>query len=311
MMALAMAFAAIAAMVVPATVAGATGDNGVLYNSIISPVPGNLPSQPFQAQQTSEFGNQITLTEPAGRLRTVVVTMSSWACQSGAWSTNDCSTDPGAKFTEPITLNIYNVPTSTSFPRPGSLIATITKTFSIPYRPSASEKCTDLGFPGRWFDGKRGCFNGKAVNITFNFSPLHVTLPQDIVFGIAYNTSQYGYHPYGALPCEATAAGCPYDSLNVALSQDPTNLTRGSDPNVGKVFFNTATASLYCDGGAAGSGFFRLDSPSAPSCWGVNTPGTNAPFYIPAVRFNGGADSGGADSGGDGGADSGSVDGEG
>ena len=87
----------------------------------------------------------------------------------------------------------------------------------------------------------------------------------------------------------AAAAGCPYDSLNVALSQDPTNVTKGSNPNTGKVFWNTSTASAYCDGGAAGSGTFRLDSPGtlpADQCWTVgNTPGT-PPYYVPAVQFN-------------------------
>jgi hypothetical protein len=286
MMTVVIGLAAIAAMVVSATVAAANeGDSNVLYNSTVSPLPGNLPSLSFQATQTSEFGNQIRLTNAASRLSTVVVTMSSWACQSGGWSTKDCATKAGATFTEPITLNLYtaNTPGSTL---PGVLITSITKTFSIPYRPSASAKCTGTS-AGEWFDGRQGCFNGKAVDITFNFGSLHVTLPRNIVFGIVYNTSQYGPKPYGALACESTVAGCPYDSLNVALSQDPTNLTRGSDPNFGKVFWNTATASNYCDLGAAGVGFFRLDSPVVPPCWGVNPPYTNAPFYIPAVQFNG------------------------
>ena len=258
-------------------------DADVLYKSTVSPLPGNLPSQPFQAQQTIEFGNEIMLTKPASPLSSVVVTMSSWACQAGSWNTNDCVTAPGATFTEPITLNIYNAPTTTTLPNPGALITSLTQTFSIPYRPSASPQCTGNSL-GQWYDGKQGCFNGKAVNITFKFGP-GIKLPQDIVFGIAYNTSQYGPNPYGALPCESTPQGCPYDSLNVALSQDPTNLKVGSDPNTGKVFWNTKTATYYCDGGKAGSGTFRLDSPGVPPCWGVSSP-SSPPFYIPAVQFN-------------------------
>lgn len=279
----AVALAAIAAVVVPSKFAGAkTSDPDVLYKSTVSPLPANLPSQPFQAQQTSQFGNQVTLTKGADHLSTVVVTMSSWACQSGAWFTKDCSTKPGATFSEPITFNIYsaNAPGSKL---PGRLITAITKPFSIPYRPSSSPSCTTNGGWGST------CANGKAVNITFDFSSLDVSVPQNIVFGIVYNTSQYGPDPYGTLPCESTAAGCPYDSLNVALSQDPTNVTKGSNPNTGKVFWNTSTASAYCDGGAAGSGTFRLDSPGtlpADQCWTVgNTPGT-PPYYVPAVQFN-------------------------
>ncbi|MGA7987639.1 MAG: hypothetical protein WCB51_04490 [Candidatus Dormiibacterota bacterium] len=51
-----------------------------------------------------------------------------------------------------------------------------------------------------------------------------------------------------------------------------TKLTTGGNPNPGKVFWNTATATDYSDGGAAGSDFFRLDSPgTSPSdaCWTV------------------------------------------
>ena len=35
------------------------------------------------------------------------------------------------------------------------------------------------------------------TNITFSLSSLHVHLPQNIVFGIAFNTTHYGYAPYG------------------------------------------------------------------------------------------------------------------
>lgn len=269
-----MALAAVGAAVGPVTVAGAKSSN-VLYNSTVAPLPHNLPSLGFQATQTAEFGNQIRLTK-AGHLTSVVVTMSSWGCQTGSWSAKDCVTTPGSTFTEPITLNIYNA-NAPGTTLPGSLITTRTQTFKIPYRPSSSPSCTTNGGWGS------SCVNGKAVNITF---ALDRNVPQNIVFGVAYNTSQYGYHPYGALACESTLAGCPYDSLNVAVSQDPTNLSKGSDPVFGKLFWNTSTASNYCDSGLAGSSFFRLDSPNTTPCWGAVTP-SSAPFFIPAVKFNG------------------------
>src|ERR1700730_10657108 len=244
-----------------ATHASATtlmSDPDVLYQSTVSPLPGNLPSLGFQATQTSEFGNRVIMTKNALSLGKVTVTMSSWACQSGGGTT--CATTPGATFTEPITLNLYNPPATGTYV-PGSLIVSLTKNFSIPYRPSADNvHCAG----GAWLDGTQ-CFNGKAHNIVFSLATLNIKLLQDFVFGIAYNTSQYGSHPNG---CDlVTGANCPADSLNVALSQDPTNVKKGSDPDTGKVFWNTSTATDYCDGGAAGSGFFRLDSPTA-TCWG-------------------------------------------
>ena len=61
--------------------AGASGT--VVYDSTVNPLPGNLPSLGFEATQTSEVGNQVTLSGAANDLNNVVVTMSSWGCQSG------------------------------------------------------------------------------------------------------------------------------------------------------------------------------------------------------------------------------------
>ncbi len=54
-----------------AGVASAAGPNAkASYNSVPTNVPGNMPSQPFQAQQTSEFGDLVALagSAPEGRL---------------------------------------------------------------------------------------------------------------------------------------------------------------------------------------------------------------------------------------------------
>ena len=270
-----------------ASVGAAPAASSVLYNSTVTLTRvGNLPSVGFEADSVAEFGNQITLTR-AAKAGTVVVTLSSWGCQSGTWPGDNCVTAAGAKFTEPITLNIYHAPTVTTGPTvvPGARILSVTKTFSIPYRPSANTtKCTGTS-AGQWYDKALGsCFNGLATNITFNLTSLNLSLPKSLVFGIAYNTSDYGYAPYGdSTACHSTTEGCPYDSLNIALSQDPTNVSRGTDPNPGTVFQYSSSAGEYCDNGAGGTSIFRLDSPGHP-CWGVSTP-DEAPWYIPAVEF--------------------------
>jgi len=90
----------------------------------------------------------------------------------------------------------------------------------------------------------------------------------------------------------ASTSGCGYDSLNIALSRDPTNVTVGSDPNPGTVWQYSDQGSAYCDGGTAGTSVFRLDSPASSSCWGVNPPYTNTPYYVPAVQFKAGVRNG-------------------
>ena len=281
------------AAIVPATsvFAAPAATSNVLYNSLV-PSPGNLPSIGFEANQTAQFGNEITLTRSA-KVATVVVTMDSWGCQTRTGAGNNCVTSPGSTFSEPITLNIFRTPATNPTTQadtpgnglPGTTILSVTKTFAIPYRPSANNTKCIGDEAGYWFDSKNGeCFPGLATNITFNLSSLHVTLPKTFVYGIAYNTSDYGAAPYGdATSCHSTTEGCGYDSLNVGLSYDPDNLNVGSNPYPGYVWWNTSTASDYCDSGAAGSGTFRIDSPSTPACWGVyNEP--DAPWYQPAVE---------------------------
>jgi hypothetical protein len=290
------------AAIIPATsvfAATTTATSKVLYNSLV-PTPGNLPSVGFEATQAAQFGNEITLTRSA-KAATVVVTMDSWGCQAGTWTADTCSTTPGSKFNEPITLNIFQAPGTNPTGQadtvgsglPGAVIASVTKTFAIPYRPSANNtKCIGDEL-GNWFDPKNGeCFPGLATNVTFNLSSLHVTLPQTFVYGIAFNTSDFGAAPYG----DNTACNngvndqCGYDSLNVGLSYDPDNLNVGSNPYPGYVWWSTTTAANYCDGGLAGTGTFRIDSPSTPACWGVYPNGmpatyNEAPWYMPAVEF--------------------------
>lgn len=263
----------------------ASSGTSVIYSSIVaSPLPGNLPSVGAEAYAFNEFGNEITFASGSNRqLNNVVVTMSSWGCVTGNWYSGNCYTPAGATFNEPITLNIYNPPAAGSYV-PGSLIATVTQTFAIPYRPSVSANC--LG--GKWYDSSlKTCFNGFATNITFNMGG--VTVPDTVVYGIAYNTTHYGYAPYGeTAACYTSSGGCGYDSLNIALSQDPTNLSVGIDPNPGTVWQYSIYGFEYCDSGTAGTSTFRLDSPNVASCWGVSSPYNAAPFYIPAVQFKAG-----------------------
>jgi hypothetical protein len=293
------------AAVIPATsvFAATRAASPVLYNSLV-PAPGNLPSESFEATQTSQIGNEITLTRSA-KAATVVVTMDSWGCQSGSWTKDTCLTTPGSKFNEPITLNIFRAPATDPATQtdivgnglPGAVIASVTKTFAIPYRPSANNtKCIGAE-SGSWFDTKNGeCFPGLATNISFTLTSLHITLPQTFVFGIAYNTSDYGADPYGdSTACHSTSEGCGYDSLNVGLSYDPDNLNVGTNPYSGPLWVNTLYAPYYCDNGGAGTGTFRFDSPSTPAddCtsasggWSVYGPypGGGAPYYMPAVEF--------------------------
>jgi hypothetical protein len=242
----------------------------VIYDSTVNPLPGNLPSEGAEAFAFNEFGDGITFAGTARGLTSVTVTLSSFACQSGNWFSGNCVTTPGATFTHPITLNIYNA----GNPLPGSQIASRTQTFTVPYRPSADNvNCTGAD-AGKWFDAASGqCFNGLAANVTFDFSSLNVVLPDSVVYGLVYNTTHYGPSPIGeSAACFGTTAGCPYDALNIALAPV---VTVGTKPFFNTLYQNSPIGAMYCDGGLAGTGTFRLDSPTN-ACWAG---------FIPAARF--------------------------
>ena len=251
-------------------VASGSSSSNTIYNAFVKPKPGNLPSEAFEAQSASQFGDEVTFAGTNRKLKAVRLQLSSWGCQSGHWYSGNCQTGHGATFAQPITFSIYQPPSSGY--GVGAVIASKTQTFNVRYRPSASKKCTG-GNAGEWYKPGVGCFNGLAVNVKFDFSGMNVTLPSTVVYGISYNTTHYGPSPIGeGAPCYTSSGGCPYDSLNVLLAS---SVTVGSKPHPGTTYLSSSWSGAYCDGGAAGVSTFRLDSPSS-GCWGA---------LVPAVQF--------------------------
>jgi hypothetical protein len=214
-----------------------------VYNNIPSPLPPNYASLGFQATSTAEFGDNVFLAGTDRRAATATVGMSSWSLHS------DYPTMPAAGYSHPITLNIYAVDHSGPNPALGALLGTITKSFIIPWRPEASTGCGTA-----WRASDNLCYNGYAFTITFDLRSLGLTLPNEIIFGVAYNTETHGYAPIGV-------AG-PYNSLNVGLGEVPATVGADADPDA--VFWNTSYAGFYTDGGAGGVGTFRRDTAWAP-----------------------------------------------
>jgi hypothetical protein len=136
----------------------------------------------------------------------------------------------------------------------------------MPWRPEADPTCPN-GTAWRASDGN--CYNGYAFTINFDLSSLNLTLPDEIIYGIAYNTRTHGYNPIGQ--------SGPYDSLNVGLRK-ATPPSVGTDPEPGVLYVYGTHAIAYGDNGADGLNVFRRDT-------GWND-GNQANFYSPAVRFN-------------------------
>jgi hypothetical protein len=253
---------AVSLVAITAGAASAAGPNAkATYNSVPVNLPGNVPSQPFQAQQTSEFGDSVTLAAGGRHADSVDVVMSSWGCQTGTWNGGDCSTIKGATFSHPITLNLYNA--GTNGEPVGAAFLTKNVTFAIPFRPSSDTvKCTGDN-AGKWFNNAdKTCYSGFATKISFKLDG--TVLPDSLIWAVAYNTSGYGSSPIGyATACANSTAGCPYDSLNVGVDSFAGQPSAGTDFDPDGAVINSATPAVYCDGGTGGTGTLRVDSP----CW--------------------------------------------
>jgi PEP-CTERM motif len=216
----------------------------VIYDSIPAPLPQNVTSLGYECCSASEVGNEIQFSGTDRTLANVTVTMSNWASQADY---------PGfgtaRGFTVPMTLSLYNVGPSNSV---GSLIASSSANQFIQWRPN-SDGCGG----GSGYTAGGSCWNGLAQYISFGFAG--VTVPNQVIYGLSFNTEDYGADPTGV-------AG-PYDSLNIGLTT--TGPSVGSDVVPGSIDWNTSYAGFLTSGTP---GVFGPDSGWAP--------------YAPAVEFS-------------------------
>ncbi len=174
--------------------------------------------------------------------------MSSWALHSTATNKKY----PSGGFSMPMTLNVYGKPAAATPTRPGELLGGVTQAVIVPCRPEADPTCTINGNPAptAWRASDNQCYNGMAFNVTFNLSSLGVTLPNDVIVDVAYNTQTWGPEPRGT--------DGPYNSINVGVIGTPSTGTDNSDD---EVFWNTDTAGQYADnGGTDPADTFRRDT---------------------------------------------------
>ena len=252
-----------------------TPTSSVLYSSLVHPYSATNPptdwwSLSFGGTNATQLGDKINLA-PQSRLSGATVILDSQACQNGLTGLS-CATTSGATFPVSITFTIYS-------PGPaagtvGGVLALQTKTFNVPFRPSAnnSTACgsgTSSIFGGsndgtQWFDPATGsCYYGVTYAATFSnftFAGSHV-LPTTVVYGVAYS-----------------AASGPASSLNVLFSTESASggVTVGSDRDPGNLFV------------AAGSGSNDLGGASGEiTCSTVGTSALSFEEYNTAVGATG------------------------
>jgi hypothetical protein len=104
-----------------------------------------------------------------------------------------------------------------------------------------------------------------AFDVTFNFTSMAIVLPDQIIFGIAYNTQSGGQKPIGV--------DGPYNDLNVGLNK---TVMVGSNPNAPLAYLSGTIPESYFAGGPVD--VFRLDTGSTHTDvaiqFGAPEPGT-------------------------------------
>jgi hypothetical protein len=128
-----------------------------------------------------------------------------------------CVTEPGSTFPISITLNIYDPNDAMS------LVDTTTQTFDIPFRPSRNPDCPQTENGQGW---GQDCFLGFAHTIRFDLTG--IVAPDEIVYGVAWNTSDYGYDPRG------DGAACAAGSVRRMSVRPPEPRHRGKRSSHGR-----------------------------------------------------------------------------
>jgi len=210
--------------------APAAAATAVVYDSIPSNQPASYPSLGFQAQATWEFGDYVLLGGKNRVVTNVTISLTSWACETGGWSTGDCVTAPGSTFDHPVTMNLYEADNSGSLPVAGPLIASVTQIVAAPYRPSPSPAQCGVNATTWWDAVGEVCRNGFAFDVPFDFSSANAFVGNDVIVTVAYDTQSYGANP--------TGFDGPYNALNVSLNNLAVPAV-GTDENAGEMMRDT------------------------------------------------------------------------
>ena len=171
----------------------AASQSAAIFDSTANTGPkSNLPSYGPEAYSAAQIGGQVTLPGFQAEAQQRHRHAQQLGMRGQVTGTRHCVTPAGAKYSLPITLNIYNT-------TDGTLLTSKTQTFDVSYRPSANPaKCT--GAPTKWYSTtEKKCFNGLAQDVTFTFDGT-TTLPDTVRYGIAYGTSHYGSPSIGDRP---------------------------------------------------------------------------------------------------------------
>lgn len=124
-------------------------------------------------------------------------------------------------------------------PTPGPLLATQTELSSIPYRPSADPvNCTGPN-AGQWLDpSDNTCRDGFAQ--THDQLTDNTPLPDQVIWTVAFNTTNFGPNPIGPVPCSTRPDNCDYNWSNVGERTFPGAPFEGTNTDPDAAFLDSS-----------------------------------------------------------------------
>jgi PEP-CTERM motif len=232
-----------------------------IYDSIPASLPPGIPSLGYELATASELGDAVHFAGNARQLTSATLTLGSAALRNAYPASGTA-----AGFVLPLTFNLYGV-LGGATPGVGPLIASRTVSAEIPWRPQADAGCGTGYLAG----GSR--YDTAAFTVTVDLSG--ITVPNDIVYGLSFNTQNYGPSPYGA-------AG-PYDQLGIALISSGPAIGIDIEPDA--LYLNTTFEPFA---GSSIADVFSRDTGWSPNGLAVRFEATDVPEPASALLLGGG-----------------------
>ncbi len=149
------------------------------FNTVPSVVKGHADEDTYSAAPFEfPFGGMVEFSHRPGAIKNLTAEVDSFTCEHGIYSLENCFTARASKkFAYELTADIYEVKAGDE---PGTLVASSTATFKIPYRPTTNVNCPSTP-EGKGF-GVNCDVGGYLATVEFkHFLPVSAVLPEKAI----------------------------------------------------------------------------------------------------------------------------------
>jgi hypothetical protein len=156
------------------------------FNTVPSTVNGHPDEDTYSAAPFEfPFGGMVEFSHRPGTIKNLTAQVDSFTCEHGLYNLENCYTARTKKFAYELTVDIYEVKANNE---PGTLVASSTATFKIPYRPTTNVSCPATP-EGKGF-GINCDVGGYLAQVEFkHFTPVSAVLPEKAIIELTNTPS--------------------------------------------------------------------------------------------------------------------------